>query len=107
MIRRKMSIPVIALLLGIGIVTTQSAFKPQVNDPNWGFDGVDYHYIGDRTMDNSEDPEPGTYSCLGEENICAGYYSGSGEPTSTTQLVDQEEGFFQLNDIIPPTSKIK
>lgn len=95
MIRRKMSIPVIALLLGLGIVTTQSAFKSKTVAPNWGISGSTTVSLAGKTLDNSDDPAPGTYSCRDDGN-CAGFYNGAGQPTPG-QLTDIVDGVFSLN----------
>lgn len=91
-------IPMLGLVVGLGLIVTQSAFTGSHRQlSNWGYDQQTDTFvdISNKTMDNRDKPSPGTYSCLGAENICSGQHEGT--PSDVSELENPETGNFREN----------
>lgn len=94
---RKLNLGLVALLLGFGLVMTQSAFTPKQN-----VYAIEYGYLGGQWIDiNSTPPTGKEYKCVEtEEQICT--YMFEGDPNDPlnpeTGIPTARIGVFQLVD---------
>ena len=94
---KKISMSALALVLGLGLAVTQSAFKPADTTKRWGNDVTNHQFVDitNKVEDDSLAPASGTYSCLSSANICSG--DDASMPTNQSQLTNTEQGSFRLN----------
>jgi len=94
---KKFSFSALALVLGLGLAITQSAFKPAETTKRWGVVQPNHTFVDitNKVEDNSALPASGTYSCISSANICSG--DDATMPTDQSQLTNTEAGNFRLN----------
>lgn len=94
---KKISLSTVALVVGLGLALTQSAFKPAETTKRWGYIQSTQSFVDitNKVQDNTAHPVSGSYSCLASANICSG--DASAMPTGTGQLTNAEAGNFRLN----------
>lgn len=90
---RKLNLGLVALLLGFGLVITQSAFT-NTDEVEYGyFDGVWYNL--------ADSPPPGKeYFCKPSTEVCTQIYSGGAPDQGGTLVRDEQlDGTFQVIDM--------
>lgn len=98
---KKLNLGLVALLLGFGLVMTQSAFTKK-NTPNYGKDeNGNWHLITGLTQVGST-TEPGTnqYRCLDEVSVCKAYfnYSDPMQNASDYESGSDEAGVIEIGN---------
>ena len=92
---KKVALGILAVAMGAGLVVTQSSFKAsRQNISRWGYvqSTQTFLNITGETEDDSAHPVPGTYSCKGMVNTCAG--DDASTPTQLSDLSNTEAGNF-------------
>ncbi len=93
----------LALVLGLGLVFTQSAFTPAVLN-TYHFDGTDWQLVT-RSYDDTIDMgtgqyDPNSYQCVGDENICTAQIESEESTVPGSQnpdLFNQTDGIYTEN----------
>jgi hypothetical protein len=93
---KKLSIGILALVMGTGIALTQSSFKAQTTT-RWGYVQSTNTFvdISGKSEDDRAHPASGTYSCIASTNVCSG--DDASTPTEVSDLSNTEAGNFRLN----------
>lgn len=81
---------VAALLLGVTLAITGSAFKPVV-ESEWGFDQTTQQYYDVNNL-----PSGSSYSCELSEEVCTKIYDGDPNMGGTFVRSEKEYGTFRL-----------
>lgn len=84
---KKLNLGLVALLLGFGLVMTQSAFKAKTT-PNYGKDSSgNWHLITGMTqVDLLTEPGENQYRCLDQNNVCKAYFNYSNPAQNATNF---------------------
>lgn len=90
---RKLNLGLVALVLGFGLVLTQSAFTNTDESEYGNFNGVWYNL--------ADPPPPGKeYFCEPSTTVCTQIYSGGAPDQGGTLVRDEQlDGTFQLIDM--------
>lgn len=99
---KKLNLGLVALVLGFGLVLTQSAFTPKTTTPNYAKDSNgNWHLITGLTQVNSEtEPGENQYRCIESASICKAYFSYPNPMPNATdfELGSEESGVVEIGN---------